>query len=81
MMQPSESLELLVRDGLSFVQACNLLNNCNGRLFIEYSDGTIDDIWQNPANFQASQATVSGSLTLPAGVSSFRVGTEVSEAG
>ncbi len=32
---------------------------------------------KTPANFQASQATVSGSFTLPAGVSSFRVGTEV----
>ncbi|HUM70984.1 MAG TPA: hypothetical protein PLK31_19300, partial [Chloroflexota bacterium] len=48
----------------------------NGRLFIQYSNGTIVNVWQNDGIFNGNQ-NVNGSFTTPTGVSSFQVGTEV----
>ncbi|HRQ42700.1 MAG TPA: hypothetical protein PLD25_32710, partial [Chloroflexota bacterium] len=48
----------------------------NGRLFPQYSNGTIDDVWQNDDVFNGSQ-NITGYFTTPANVSSFQVGTEV----
>lgn len=48
----------------------------DGRLFIQYSNGTIHDVWQNEDVFNGSQ-NITGNFTTPANVSSFQVGTEV----
>ncbi|MBE7531264.1 MAG: RHS repeat-associated core domain-containing protein [Chloroflexi bacterium] len=48
----------------------------DGRLFVQYSNGTIHDVWQNEDVFNGSQ-NITGNFTTPANVFSFQVGTEV----
>ncbi|MBX3059903.1 MAG: hypothetical protein KF770_25905, partial [Anaerolineae bacterium] len=48
----------------------------NGRLFVQYSSGTIVNVWQNDDVFNGSRS-VTGNFTTPANVASFQVNTEV----